>query len=593
MRLPLFAIAAAAAGLAPATAQRTSVSIDPGWRFRRGPPPAGVCTTPFGQNYTGQQCNGLSSVDSASSAADCSAACCADPTCEIWQWTTPGTGGGCWIGAVPSSGCTPSPAWISFANTSRADPNGPVPDWAALSYADGAAQNFSVVDAPHDFIITGADETQDPYVDDGSLQGQAFIPKTSGVYRKHFALPAAWQGQHVELYCEGMYAYATWYLNGQPLGVHALGYTSYYARLDNVTGGLFYDGRDNVLAVLVDATSRRDTGWWYEGGGAMRHTFLSASAPAAHVVPHGLHADIAVSGGYHYSANPADGVTADGVTALAFADIETDGAAAVSVIATFTLLAQDGVTVVARAAAKAVSVAPGGGPATTASALLTLPAGVAAWSVARPYLHTLVVSLALASAPGVAVDSANETVGVRGVRWDADSGSFVNEQMVRLRGFCDHESFTSVGMAIPQRLQLFRFQAQRGMGGNARRFSHNPPAPDLLDITDRLGVMTLDENRVFSVGLDGNMADLVARDRNHPSVIFWSFCRDSLRQPGDRGKYRRVLTLPPTHPHPHPHPPTPTPPPTHPPTSPQVTSLGVTIMTRPRRRSQRRALSIR
>jgi beta-galactosidase/beta-glucuronidase len=248
----------------------------------------------------------------------------------------------------------------------------------------------------------------------------------------------------------------------------------------------------------------------------MRHTFISASAPSAHVVPHGLHADIAISGDYHFPADPAEGITADGVTALCFADIETDGAAAASVIATFTLYASDGTTVVASAAAKAVSVAPGGGAGATASALLTLPSGAACWSVGRPYLHTLVVSLALASAPGAPVDSANATVGVRGVRWDADNGSFVNEQRVRLRAFCDHESFTAVGMAIPQRLQLFRFQAQRGMGGNGRRFSHNPPAPDLLEITDRLGVLTLDENRVFAIGLDSNMADLVARDRNHP-----------------------------------------------------------------------------
>lgn len=120
------------------------------------------------------------------------------------------------------------------------------------------------------------------------------------------------------------------------------------------------------------------------------------------------------------------------------------------------------------------------------------------------------------------------------MRWDEDYGSFLNEQRVRLRAFCDHESFTAVGMAIPQRLQLFRFQAQRGIGGNGRRFSHNPPAPDLLEITDRLGILTLDENRVFALGLDANMADLVARDRNHPSVIFWSFCNEPGCNNGDK-----------------------------------------------------------
>jgi beta-galactosidase/beta-glucuronidase len=96
---------------------------------------------------------------------------------------------------------------------------------------------------------------------------------------------------------------------------------------------------------------------------------------------------------------------------------------------------------------------------------------VACWSVARPALHVLSVSLALAAAPAAAVDGASAAVGVRGVRFDADLGAFVNEQRVRLRAFCDHESFAGVGMAIADRLQLFRFQAQRGMGGNGRRFS--------------------------------------------------------------------------------------------------------------------------
>lgn len=379
--------------------------------------------------------------------------------------------------------------------------------------------DWQVVDAPHDFIIGGANESQSPYVDDRSLQGQAFIPKTVGVYRKHFALPANFSGKHVELYVEGMYAYATYFLNGFPLGVHALGYTSFFTRLDNASS-LFFDGRENVLAVLVDATSARDTGWWYEGGGVMRHSFISASENSAHVVPHGLWADVSISQGYTYRDAPADGVTASGVVALVFAEIETDGDTATSVIATFTLTAPNG-TVVAVAS---VNVSVPAGATATAQAALTPPDGVECWSVARPALHILSVSLALANEPSVALDSVNASIGVRGVRWDADLGSFVNEQRVRLRAFCDHESFAGVGMAIADRLQLFRFQAQRGMGGNGRRFSHNPPAPALLDMTDRLGVLTLDENRVFAVGLDSNMTDLVQRDRNHPSVIFWSFC---------------------------------------------------------------------
>ena len=502
---------------------RVSVSIDLGWRFHRNLPTPPVCLDPFLQNYTGQQCSGLSFVDNVNSASECQDACCDDSSCQIWQWSNmPLPSGGCWIGVIPTSGCGPGTSWISFANTTRSSGGGPVPTWASLSYADSGS-NWSIVDAPHDFIITGPNENESPYVDDPSLQGQAFIPKTVGVYRKHFALPLTWQGQHIDLYCEGMYAYAQYYINGVALGTHALGYTSYFTRIDNVTT-LFFNGQENVLAVFVDATSSRDTGWWYEPGGNFRHSWLIASSSSAHIVPHGLHADITINGQFHLPTNPTDGVTADGVTALAFVQIETDSNEDTNIIATFTLYASDGVTIAATASSPTVTI-PANSRATT-NALLKIPDGAQAWSIGRPYLHTLSVSLALASTPTVSLDSTNVTVGIRGIRWDSDFGSFVNEQRVRLRAFCDHESFTAVGGAIPARLQLFRFQAQRGMGGNGRRFSHNPPAPDLLDITDRLGVLTLDENRVFSIGLDSNMADLVSRDRNHPSVMFWSFCNE-------------------------------------------------------------------
>ncbi len=207
-------------------------------------------------------------------------------------------------------------------------------------------------------------------------------------------------------------------------------------------------------------------------------------------------------------------------TLLAFAEVEGDGASAVAVTAQFSLYAADGVTLAASASAKG-SAGPVGAPPATLTATLSL-ANASAWSVARPYLYTLSVALTSSGGGGgSSVHTVNATLGLRGVRWDADQGVFINGQRVRFRAYCDHESFAAVGMAVPDRINLFRYQAMRGMGGNGRRFSHNPPAPALLDLADRLGLLTLDENRVFSVGLADNMKDLVERDRNHASVIFW------------------------------------------------------------------------
>lgn len=89
-------------------------------------------------------------------------------------------------------------------------------------------------------------------------------------------------------------------------------------------------------------------------------------------------------------------------------------------------------------------------------------------------------------------------------------------------------NFAVVGMAVPDRVNLFRAQASRAVGGNGRRTSHNPPNPIMLDIYDRVGIVVMDENRLFandSAYVD-NMGALVKRDRNHPSVVIWSFCNE-------------------------------------------------------------------
>ena len=133
----------------------------------------------------------------------------------------------------------------------------------------------------------------------------------------------------------------------------------------------------------------------------------------------------------------------------------------------------------------------------TVAAPPLLLAAAELWSVGRPYLYTLVARVALAAAPRGAYDAVNTTVGVRRIVWDPAHGLMLNTEKIKMRGFCNHESFAGVGAAIPPRIDLFRVQQMRGVGGNAWRTSHNPPEPALLDVTDRLGVLVLDENRVF------------------------------------------------------------------------------------------------
>ena len=95
---------------------------------------------------------------------------------------------------------------------------------------------------------------------------------------------------------------------------------------------------------------------------------------------------------------------------------------------------------------------------------------------------------------------------------------FSIEQHFKVRGFCDHNNFAVVGMAVPDRINLFRAQALRSIGGNARRMSHNPPSPIVLDIYDRLGTIVMDENRLFDDNAEyvENMRALVTTRSKSP-----------------------------------------------------------------------------
>ena len=177
----------------------------------------------------------------------------------------------------------------------------------------------------------------------------------------------------------------------------------------------------------------------------------------------------------------------------------------------------------------------GGWPQTT----LTIPAGatvdaratiaVAApllWSSAAPTLYTVAVTVM--DGAGKSIDSVAVSHGFRQLRYDANNGFFLNQQHFKVRGFCDHNNFAVVGMAVPERVNLFRAQASRAVGGNGRRTSHNPPDSSMLDIYDRVGIVVMDENRLFdnTTAFVTNMGALVKRDRNHPSVVIWSFCNE-------------------------------------------------------------------
>jgi beta-galactosidase len=113
---------------------------------------------------------------------------------------------------------------------------------------------------------------------------------------------------------------------------------------------------------------------------------------------------------------------------------------------------------------------------------------------------------------------------------------------VKLKGTCNHQDHAGVGSALPDRLHEWRIEKLKAMGSNAYRTSHNPPAPELLDACDRLGMLVIDETRMMSSDEEGlsQLSRMIRRDRNHPSVILWSLGNEEPQQGTERGRAHRA-----------------------------------------------------
>ena len=248
---PLIASFAMAGLLAVSSATRASVDVSFGWRFQLGKStPTSCASSDFPTSLDGQRVLGLSAA-SATDAASCMQAACAQGA-ELFQWCT-GAGAkcgaaSCWIGDWPGSSEAEA-GWVSSRNNGSVPM--PTPPEAAAAYDDS---KWNILDLPHDFEVTGVYAA-------GQNGGEGFLPYNVSFYRKHVALPAAWTGSRVELYVEGALSASKWWLNGVELAGGNMFMTSYTAlilRLDNSPAIVW--GGQNVIVGFIDGTKK--TGWW-------------------------------------------------------------------------------------------------------------------------------------------------------------------------------------------------------------------------------------------------------------------------------------------------------------------------------------------
>ena len=373
---------------------------------------------------------------------------------------------------------------------------GDEPEMAQSGYDDSRWRRLSL---PHDWAIEGDFSATNP-----SGAGGGALPGGVGWYRKHFRLPATEGERRYYLAFDGVYMNSTVYVNGHEVGSRPYGYSSFeydltpYVRRDS----------DNVVAVRVD-NSDQPNSRWYSGCGIYRHVWLTATNPL-HIARWGVHVVTDVGG--TVDVELAVSGDADGQHRPVFRH---------------TLLAPDGRTV-----------------AVTSAKSLRQTLRVShplRWSVDSPHLYTLKSEVLV---DGEVVDAVTTRTGFREFRFDAATGFWLNGRNLKINGVCLHHDLGCLGAAVNEdamRRQLVKLKA---MGCNAIRCSHNPPAPELLDLCDEMGFIVMDESfdmwrrrktrndyaRFFDEWHERDLSDLLLRDRNHPSVLMWSIGNEVLEQ---------------------------------------------------------------
>jgi len=388
-------------------------------------------------------------------------------------------------------------------------------EWgAAISLAKAgtgsgpASQSFSdaswrTVNLPHDWAV------ELPF-DQSADAGHGFKPVGPGFaandiawYRRTFELPPEDSGKRVWLEFDGVYRDAQVFVNGWLVGHHESGYSSFRYDITDVAN----PGGKNVVAVKVDAS--KFEGWFYEGAGIYRHVWLVKTAPVA-IAPDGIFV-------YSKFSNniPEGPVEVDIQTRLKNSKTNSADATVSNEI-----ISPEGQSI-----AKMNQSAECNRESENEIHSAIIFNSPELWSPESPKLYKLITTI---ESDGKIIDRKETEFGIRTVAFDADKGFLLNGKPYEIKGTCNHQDAAGVGSALPDALQYFRIAKLKEMGDNAIRTSHNPPTPELLEACDRLGMLVLDENRLLGSDEENlrRWHDQILRDRNHPSVAFWSIANE-------------------------------------------------------------------
>ncbi|MBO1330941.1 sugar-binding domain-containing protein [Streptomyces sp. VRA16 Mangrove soil] len=398
-----------------------------------------------------------------------------------------------------------------FALVSRdgiTDPTGAYTGAELPGFDDGKWRTVAI---PHDWSIE-----QTPTTEHNTTSGTGFLPGGLGWYRKTFTVPSAYAGRRIAVEFDGVHMDSDVYVNGELVGNHPYGYTGFAY---DITDLLHLDGSTaNVLAVQV--RNRLPSSRWYSGSGIYRSARLVVTEPV-HVARWGT-----------FVTTPDLPATLE--KGYATLDVSTavvnESGAAHDVTVVSTVRDAKG-----RRVARAETALDGLGPSDTKAARTELVLDrPQLWSIETPeHRYTLVTDVRV---DGATVDTYRTRFGVRHAAFDPADGFSLNGTYTKIKGVDLHHDLGALGAAVHPDAVRRQLEIMKSMGVNALRTAHNPPAPEVIEACEDLGIIMLveafdcwrtgknryDYGRFFDAHSDDDIAEMVRAARNSPAVLMWS-----------------------------------------------------------------------
>jgi beta-galactosidase len=397
---------------------------------------------------------------------------------------------------------------------------GDMPDGSKKDEPEGIEKNgfndssWRSLDLPHDWGIEGPFRKDLPS-NTGKLPWMGI-----GWYRKHFALSQDEKWKRVFIDFDGAMSHAKVWLNGKYVGGWPYGYASF--RLD-ITPYLNF-GKENIIAVRLENPPQSSR--WYPGSGIYRNVWLVRTSPV-HLT--------------HWSSFiTTPKISSKQATVHLKTEIENQSTKS-STITVLTTIQKIGTSQVIGANQSGNIQIPVG--KTMKAELDIILQNPQVWNLESPALYQANIYVKQKKR---IIDSTTVIFGIRTVQFTADSGFILNGQRVQIKGVCNHHDLGILGAAINEKALQRQIRLLQEMGCNAIRTSHNPPAPELLDLCDSMGMLVLDEafdcweqgktqndySTLFKEWHEKDIRAFVRRDRNHPCVIGWS-AGNEVREQGD------------------------------------------------------------